>query len=106
MRLNELELPPSPCPRCGRDMRRDTVKTAIWLKERLVVVEDVPAQVCDACVEQFYDEWTTDALRRWTEAGFPPDEAKREIVVQVYSLAGRIQWPEVVPSWQEVIPDD
>ena len=105
MRLNELDLPPTPCPRCSRDMRRDKVRTAIWLGERLVVVEDIPAQVCDTCVEQFYDEWTTDALRRLTEAGFPREEAKGEIIVSVFSLEGRIRWPEVVPSYEEALPD-
>ncbi len=74
-------------------MRPATVKTAIWREERLFVVEDIPAQVCDSCMEQFYDEETTDALRRLTEEGFSSVEPAREILVPIFSLAGRIRRP-------------
>ena len=82
--------PQVPCPRCGQVMRSATVKTAIWREERLFVVEDIPAQVCDPCVEQFYDEETTNALRRLTEEGFSSVEPKKEILVPIFSLEGRI----------------
>ncbi len=78
--------PPAPCPRCGQTMRPSRVKTAIWEADRLFVVEDVPAQVCDSCLEQFYDDETTDALRRLTEEGFPACKTKREILVPIFSL--------------------
>lgn len=81
---------PVACPRCGAAMRADTVRTAIWMHERLVVVEDIPAQVCDGCLEQFYDDDTTDALRRLTEEGFASATPKREVVVPIFSLEGRI----------------
>jgi len=81
---------PELCPRCDVPMRADLVRTAIWLGDRLCIVEDVPAQVCDACAEQFYDEPTTDALRRMTEAGFPASEATREVRVPVFSLRTRL----------------
>jgi YgiT-type zinc finger domain-containing protein len=71
-------------------MRADTVRTAIWRGDRLSIVEDIPAQVCDGCLEQFYDEDTTDALRRLTENAFASAAPVREIVVPVYSLEGRI----------------
>jgi YgiT-type zinc finger domain-containing protein len=71
-------------------MRPDTVKTAIWREDRLIVVEDIPAQVCDACMEQFYDEDTTEALRRLTAEGFSSATAKREVLVPIFSLEGRI----------------
>jgi YgiT-type zinc finger domain-containing protein len=88
---NEARLLPVPCPRCGRAMRAATVKTAIWQDERLFVVEDIPARVCDSCVEQFYDDDVTDALRRLAEDQFPPAEVRREVLVPVFSLEGRIQ---------------
>jgi hypothetical protein len=28
----------------------------LWLGERLIVIEDVPARVCRGCGETFYDE--------------------------------------------------
>ncbi len=82
----ETSTVPVACPRCGTNMRHSVVKTAIWKEDRLYVVEDVPAQVCDVCLEQFYDDEITDALRRLTEDGFPACRTKREILVPIFSL--------------------
>ena len=78
------------CPKCEADMREAIVKSTIWIGERLHVVEDIPAQFCDECMEQFYDEDVTDAVRRLTERGFPVEEAKTEITVPIFSIAGKI----------------
>lgn len=84
---NDLSLA---CPRCRCQMRSGVIKTAMWYDERLYVVEDVPARICDNCMEQYYDEETTDALRRLTEDGFPFAEATGEILVPLFSLKGRV----------------
>lgn len=89
--MDETNSPPVPCPRCGQALRAGTVKTAIWREERMFLVEDIPAQVCDSCIEQFYDEETTDALRRLTEEGFSSLVPKREVLVPVFSLEGQIR---------------
>ncbi len=78
---------PVPCPKCGQPTHHGLVKTAIWQGDRLSVVEDVPAQICDNCMEQFYDDMTTEAVRRLSEQGFPPGSATREILVSVFSLS-------------------
>ena len=78
------------CPRCDQPMRPAMVKTAIWRDDRLFVVEDIPAQVCDSCMEQFYDDDTTEALRRLTEQSFSSIPPEREALVPVFSLKGRI----------------
>jgi YgiT-type zinc finger domain-containing protein len=78
-------------------MRSSRVKTAIWEGDRLFVVEDIPAQVCDSCLEQFYDDEITDAIRRLMEGGFPSAKVKREILVPIFSLDGRIA-PETEAS--------
>ncbi len=80
-----------PCPRCDQPMRSATVKTVIWQGDQLFVVEDIPAQVCGSCLEQYYDENVTDALRRLTEDQFPAAEIKRQVLVPFFSLTGRIQ---------------
>ncbi|MBI1789515.1 MAG: YgiT-type zinc finger protein [Acidobacteria bacterium] len=87
---NETNLSPVACPRCGETMRSATVRTAIWRDESLFVVEDIPAQVCDSCMEQFYDEETSDALRRLTEEGFSSLRPKKEVLVPIFSLQGQI----------------
>ena len=84
-------MPPEPCPRCGEAMHPATVKTAIWQGDRLFLVEDIPAQVCDSCMDQFYDEETADTLRRLTEEGFSSVKPQRETVVPIFSLQGRIR---------------
>jgi YgiT-type zinc finger domain-containing protein len=84
-------------------MRSVTVKTAIWRDDRLFLVEDIPAQVCDSCMEQFYDEETTEALRRLTEEGFSSLKAKREILAPIFSLEGQIR--KRTSSEEEVCAD-
>src|SRR3989442_10530053 len=89
--MDETNSPPVPCPRCSQPMRSATVKTAVWRGDRLFVVEDIPARVCDSCMEQFYDEETTEALRRLTEEDFSSVKARREILVPIFSLEGQIR---------------
>ena len=84
-------------------MHPAVVKTAIWRDERLFVIEDIPAQVCDGCMEQFYDEETTNALRRVVEENGGTVPPKREILVPVFSLEGRII--RRVPSSDDLYQD-
>jgi YgiT-type zinc finger domain-containing protein len=86
--------PSVPCPRCGYALQSGMVKTAIWRAERLVVVENIPAQVCNGCTEQYYDDATTDALRRLTTEDFASAKPTREVVVPIYSLKERILRPK------------
>lgn len=79
-------------------MQAASVKTAIWRGERLFVVEDIPAQVCAHCMEQFYDEAAAEALRRLTEEGFASVEPLRVMQVPVYSLAPLIPPPREIPE--------
>ena len=79
------------CPRCQAPLAAQAVRTAIWQGDRLAVVEDIPAYVCGGCLEQFYDDDVSDALRRLTENGFPVEAAHREITVPVFTLEGRVR---------------
>ena len=81
----------APCPRCGGALAATTVRTTIWQGDRVAIVEDIPAHVCETCLEQFYDDAVSEALRRLSEDGFPAAKADREITVPVFSLSGRIQ---------------
>ena len=90
--------PPVPCPRCKSPLVPQTVRTAIWRDDRVAIVEDIPAHVCSSCMEQFYDEDVSDALRQLTEGGFPASEAEKEISVPVFSLKTRIRKRQAVPE--------
>jgi YgiT-type zinc finger domain-containing protein len=76
------------CPVCeSTDTRHAHVRSAFWHNDRLVVIEDVPALVCNVCGEQFYDDGTVRLIDRMRQNGFPPEEAIRELQVPVYSCS-------------------
>lgn len=92
MTADTPSIPQMPCPRCEGMAVATTVRTAIWQNDdSLVVVEDIPARVCNQCMEQFYDEDVSDALRVLMERAFPVAEAKKVISVPVFSLEGRVR---------------
>ncbi len=76
------------CQSCATGkLARDRVKTALWSGERLVVVEDVPALVCQHCGEQFYEDETVMRLDMMRGAGFTAAGATRQMTVPVFSFA-------------------
>ncbi len=79
-------------------MAETTVTTTMWRDGQAAIVEDIPAHVCGSCMEQFYDEYVSDALRQLAEDGFPASAAQREIVVPVFSLKERIRRPAAPPD--------
>lgn len=83
--------PTALCPRCRCPVRSAMVRTDIWRNEHLYVIEDIPAYICDGCMEQFYDDDVTDALRRLNEDEFLSIVPCREILVPIFSLAGMVQ---------------
>ncbi len=90
--------PPAACPRCGEPMTAAMVRTTFWRDRGPVIVEDIPAQVCGSCLEQFYDDDVSDALRRLAEEGFPAEAATAHISVAVFSLKGRIRQRAALPD--------
>jgi YgiT-type zinc finger domain-containing protein len=92
--------PRAQCPRCGAVLTPTTVRTTIWRGDRVAIVENIPAHVCSGCMEQFYDDDVSEALRRLAEEGFPAEKATREILVPVFSLEGHVRKPRAV------LPDD
>ena len=86
------------CPRCHETLAPKTVRTTIWREDRVAIVEDIPAHVCGSCMEQFYDDDVSDALRGLVEEGFPAEAAQREMLVPVFSLEGRIRTRKALPE--------
>src|SRR5262245_41168117 len=82
---------PPPCPRCGGVVAKATVRTAFWRDDRPAIVEDIPAVVCGNCLEQYYDDDVSEALRRLAEEGFPVEAARTQILVPVFSLESRLR---------------
>lgn len=79
------------CPQCGSTrLGRHQVKSALWHGERLVLVKDIPAIVCEACGERFYDDATATILDLMQGDGFPADQATEHLSVPVFSFSQRI----------------
>ena len=79
------------CPQCGSmRLREALVMSAFWQDERLVVVDDMPALVCEACGERFYDDATVVGARPDAGDGFPASKAAKYIHVPMFSFSHRI----------------
>jgi YgiT-type zinc finger domain-containing protein len=82
---NQPEAPT--CHQCGKStFREDRVRSAFWHDERLVVIEDIPALVCNFCHEQLYDDSTVVLIDQMRGRGFPPEQAQSELRVPVFRL--------------------
>jgi YgiT-type zinc finger domain-containing protein len=76
------------CSNCRSEaLRSARVRSAFWHNDRLVVLEDLPALVCDSCGEQFYDDNTVVALDMLRGENFPSELAVGEVNVPVFSFA-------------------
>lgn len=75
------------CTSCGgTELRAGPVRSAFWIDERLVVVEGIPALVCQRCGEQFFEDSTAIGLDRLRGGGFPQHEALRTLEVPVFAF--------------------
>jgi YgiT-type zinc finger domain-containing protein len=74
------------CQACGQVTKEGLVDVTIWKGDRLVVVERVPARVCQTCQEQYYEEDISAKILRLAHAGFPNESIVREITVPVFAL--------------------
>jgi YgiT-type zinc finger domain-containing protein len=79
-------------------MTATAVRTVFWRDDRPAIVEDIPAHVCGTCMEQFYEDEVSEALRRLAEDGFPAGAATQQVVVPVFSLKGRIRKRQPLPD--------
>lgn len=74
------------CTACGGETVDRQVRITLWSGDRLVVVDKVPARICEACQEQYYDESTSGKILQLVNAGFPDRAVQRQIQVPVFDL--------------------
>lgn len=87
----DASAPRETCANCGgHNVRSTQSRSAFWHGDRLVVVDDIPALVCDSCGEQYFDDGTAMVLDLLRGDGFPPEQAKAELVVSVFSFRDRL----------------
>jgi YgiT-type zinc finger domain-containing protein len=83
------------CTNCGgTDVQPAQVRSAFWHDERLVVVEDIPALLCRACGEQFYDDATVVVLDLLRGDGFQEAKARSQVTVPVFSFRDHVPGSE------------
>ena len=77
----------SGCTACsGGVLARQDVKTALWEGKRLVVVDGIPALVCQSCGEQYYEDQTAMKLDLMRGDGFSAENAVRTMTVPVFTF--------------------
>lgn len=90
MEIEVAEQQTAYCANCeSANIHVTRVQSAFWHQDRLVVVDGIPALVCDDCHEQFYDDRTVVQLDLLRSQGFPPEEARSELRVPVFSFPDR-----------------
>jgi YgiT-type zinc finger domain-containing protein len=81
------------CPECGGMTYEDKVKMSLWEDERLVIIENVPVQICKECKEHYYEQAVRLHIEMFRSKGFPIEEATRIVETPVFSLP-EIEKPE------------
>jgi len=80
---------PIPCPGCQKLTHYAAVRTNIWQGDKLIVVEGIPAQMCETCAEQYYDPLISETLRCLLD-DLSLATPVRVMEVPVYSLEGKV----------------
>lgn len=75
------------CKYCESETVEELVKSAFWVNEQLIAVENIPARVCQRCNIQFYDDETAEKIAALDKLRTVPDGARRVVAVSVFSLA-------------------
>jgi YgiT-type zinc finger domain-containing protein len=71
----------------------DFIKAALWTNRGLVVIEDIPARLCEGCGEQFFEQ---EVIRKIEQVvTYPLAKVKQWIRVPVYSLS-----PPAASCWK------
>ncbi len=77
----------SRCTACsGGVLAQQEVKTAFWEGKGLVIVERIPALVCQSCGEQYYEDQTAMKLDLMRGSGFSTENAVRNMTVPVFEF--------------------
>ncbi len=80
------------CEACGAVTQEDVVTVTLWPAGELVLIEDVPAQVCRDCGGRFFDQQVGARIQKLAQGGFAGRLAARHITIPVYA------WPRPAPE--------
>ncbi|UCE46229.1 MAG: YgiT-type zinc finger protein [Phycisphaerales bacterium] len=74
------------CKYCESETVEELVKSAFWLDERLIAVENIPAQVCEECEAQFYDDETAEKIAALERLTAVLNGARRYVTASVFTI--------------------
>jgi YgiT-type zinc finger domain-containing protein len=77
----------------GASTDEDFIKAALWTNRGLVVIEDIPARLCEGCGEQFFEQEVIQKIEQVVT--YPLAKVKQWIRVPVYSLS-----PPAASCWK------
>ncbi len=69
------------CEFCGGTTVTKTVRKVHWFEQRLYIVDDVEAEVCQECGERYYHATTLDAIDRSLDLGRSVVKAQLQVKV-------------------------
>ena len=74
------------CYFCQGSVKAQRVTHVHRWDEQLIILEDVPAEVCQQCGEVYFALDALQAMDRLAQEG-PKEEPKKQLLVPVYSLS-------------------
>jgi len=77
------------CKYCESETVEELVKSAFWVNEQLIAIENIPARVCHECEVHFYDDETAERIATLGQLRAVPDGAKRDVTVLVFTLGDK-----------------
>ena len=72
------------CDLCGGELSAGTTSLEIWRDEELVVLRDIPADVCQQCGEAYLSPEVSEKLDRFLEE-YPQHRPQRYIPVPEFT---------------------
>jgi YgiT-type zinc finger domain-containing protein len=72
------------CEFCGGETVSKKVRKIHWFQQKLYIVDDVEAEVCQECGERYYHATTLDAIDQLLESGCLV--VKEQLQVQVIAM--------------------
>jgi len=75
------------CAMCGGKLKEKRVKVELWVGDELIVIEDVPARVCEACGEKYF---SAEVSKKIDELISTRPKAKKRLEVPVFTF-GEVQ---------------
>ena len=74
------------CDRCGGELGPGTTTLEIWRGEQLIVIRDLPADVCQQCNEAYLSPGVSERLDHFLEK-YHRHRPERYLAVPQYSAA-------------------